>query len=95
MRAKPRGISARHLQPTLNDTDNVLHLFRSQGTALRDPMPPGQAFPATRARGMLGNEDGMIPERRLPSVIFGTSRSQAAFDKARSMREDTGQSVNV
>ncbi len=55
------------------------------------PVPLGQAFPATRARGVLGDEDRMASHRRLLTVVWRKGKSQPLSNELVGMFTDSRQ----
>ena len=56
-------------EPSLQDFKDIIDLLFCERLAAWDAVPFGQAFAATRARRVLGDENRMVPHWRLPSVI--------------------------
>ena len=73
--ASPAGLRA---QPSPQDIEDVPRLLLGQFAPLRDRVPLLQAAPATRRRGVLGDEDRVVPHRRLLAVVGRVTRGRAA-----------------
>jgi hypothetical protein len=69
------------LNPSHNQSDNTLDLFRIQSPALLDSMPFLYAFPATGGGCMLGDKCRMTSHRRLFAIILRKSRCDPVFYK--------------
>ena len=83
-----RSIGVTVREPSLEDLKDIVDLLIGERLALRDMMPFRKALSATRARGMLGDKDWMVPHRCLPPIVDGIGLCQTLRDKIASVLQD-------
>jgi len=67
---------------------NPFSFFDTQRVVRRNAIPFCETATAACRCGVLGNEDRMAPERRLPAVIARMGRGQTPIDHLPGMKQD-------
>jgi len=76
------------LDPASQHKQDLRLLLHCQRLSGRHVMPFGQATPAARTSGMLGDKDRMATHGRLLAVVGWVGRSQTFGDEGRTMLHD-------